>query len=240
MLADNISLFMGGCTSMEKNKNDNRKNYMPCSFAIKCKHSLKPWLAWTGSAGPQPSNTAPEAVIPHLGHKVATFHRCSSQPGCAPSRTNVYVSLQSFLISFLTIWQDFLILLGWPFQDFVLNPFFKIPLICCVEERIQWTPQDSRLQRCQPTALLKTGGWKRQECPQQPAPYITLQAGMLWALSPSESSGRMLAWPRSPRMAAQGLRQQGEEWQQDRTVNFFRLKVSPCYRKIVHLGKDLS
>lgn len=139
-------------------------------------HCLKPCLAWTGSARPQQSNSAPEAVIPDLGHKVATFHRCSLWPGCAPSRTNVCVSLQSFLISFLTVWQGFLILLGWPFQGFVINSFFKkksFNLLRWGKNIINSTGQQVAVMSANSTAQNR---WmESQECPQQLAPYVTLQ-----------------------------------------------------------------
>lgn len=64
-----------------------------------------------------------QSVVPETVHRVATFrHHCVIK--ALLSRTNVLFSLQSFLILLLTVWQDYLILSGWPFHDFALNLFF--------------------------------------------------------------------------------------------------------------------
>lgn len=155
MLADN--LLMRGCASMEKNKNATKENYTPCSFAVNCcifggkrMGAIAPYYETRTDQdlkvchGPQPewfsdgtrncnSSLAPQDsnIPPLLFTAEAT-----------PSTTNVLFSLQSFLILLLIVWQD-LILLGWPFHDFVLNPFFffltSFNLLCWGENTIDST-----------------------------------------------------------------------------------------------------
>lgn len=179
MLADDTCLFMRECTSTEKN-GKLKQNYIPCSFVMACWHTVGVFF-WGGARSNSPMIWKPDWPEPTVWDRPQP--ECSGRPGtavptrstrgqhptaaalhraCAPGRTNVLFSLRSFLILLLTVWQDYLILLGWPFRDFVLNPFFfffKLPLICCVGKRIQLTPQNGGPRWYdQLTAVVKTSG----------------------------------------------------------------------------------
>lgn len=83
------------------------------------------FVFFTAWDGPQPDFSGrPGPAVPTRSARERHPTAAALCTGCALSRTNVLFSLQSFLILLLTVWQDYLILLGWPFRDFVLNLFF--------------------------------------------------------------------------------------------------------------------
>lgn len=204
---------------------------------------LKAWLTWTRSVRPATACVW-EALALHF-LPCSTREQCSTTAtlyrGGALGRTNVLFSLQSLLILLLTVWQDYLILLGWPFRGFVLNPFFFPPtslhLLCWEENTIDSTRQ-------QTGDIISRQHWSKQV-----GGEAGLQAGTS-AVCPTSSwrTDTLCMWAAWGEDSACHHRNGWTGPSEAQKKNIWDVKLiswgwvlfSPWEREIVYLGEDLS
>lgn len=206
--------------------------------------NLKAWLTWTRSVRPATACVW-EALALHF-LPCSTREQCSTTAtlyrGGALGRTNVLFSLQSLLILLLTVWQDYLILLGWPFRGFVLNPFFFSP----------YFPSSAVLGR-EYNWLHKTTDCgdiiSRQHWSKQVGGEAGLQAGTS-AVCPTSSwrTDTLCMWAAWGEDSACHHRNGWTGPSEAQKKNIWDVKLiswgwvlfSPWEREIVYLGEDLS